>query len=74
MDEEKTMPLPEQKNSVVEKLEKCYGTKEVADFLGCSIPTAREIMNQKDFPLLRAGKNLRVYPGALKQWAMSRHT
>ena len=49
-----------------------YGTKEVAQMLGCSIPTAREIMQRPDFPLVMVGKNLRVYKAALEKWAMER--
>lgn len=73
MREEKTISLPEQENNK-EKLEKCYGSKEVAEILGCSIPTARDIMNQKNFPAQRVGKNFKVYPKALDQWLMERHT
>lgn len=49
-----------------------YGTKEVAKCLGCSIPVAREIMYRKDFPLIKVGKNLKVYKEAFEQWAMQR--
>lgn len=36
-------------------------TKQVAEALGCSLPTARNIMlKSADFPLLRIGKNFRV--------------
>ena len=35
-----------------------YDTKAVAKCLGCSIPTARNIMYRADFPLVKAGKNL----------------
>ena len=31
------------------------GTKEVAAILGCSLPTARHIMQRRDFPLIRVG-------------------
>ncbi len=30
-----------------------YGVKEVAELLGCSIPTAREIMKRSDFPCVK---------------------
>ena len=36
---------------------KFIGTKEVAQALGCSLPTARNIMLRADFPLIRVGKN-----------------
>lgn len=35
-------------------------TKDVANALGCSLPTARNIMMRADFPLLRVGKNFKV--------------
>ena len=50
-----------------------YGTEEVSVFLGCSIPTARQIMRRADFPLIMVGKNMRVSKKALKEWAISRH-
>lgn len=49
-----------------------YGTKEVAQCLGCSLPTAREIMQSYDFPLIRAGKNFKVAKPAFEKWAMER--
>ena len=49
-----------------------YGTKEVALSLGCSIPLAREIMHRPDFPLVRVGKNLKVYKDAFEKWASER--
>ena len=49
-----------------------YGTKDVAQLLGCSIPTAREIMQRPDFPLVMVGKSMRVYKEALIKWAMER--
>ena len=51
-----------------------YGTKDVARMLGCSVPTAREIMLRPDFPLIRVGRNLRVSREALEAWAMERRT
>lgn len=49
------------------------GTKEVAEALGCSLPTARQIMKRPDFPLIRCGKNMRVSYDAFMKWAESRH-
>ena len=72
MNDEKTIPL--QENQSTETPLTFYGTKEVASFFGCSVPTAREIMLRADFPLIRIGKNLKVYRQALEQWAMSRRT
>lgn len=56
-----------------EPIIKILNTKEVAVVLGCSIPTARNIMKRADFPLLRVGKNMRVSEHALIKWAESRH-
>ena len=47
-------------------------TKAVAKHLGCSLPTARQIMYRADFPLIKVGKNLRVERSALKEWAQKR--
>lgn len=51
---------------------KFIGTKEVAEVLGCSLPTARSIMMRGDFPLIRVGKNLKVEINALCEWAKKR--
>ena len=51
---------------------KFLNTKEVAVVLGCSVPTARNIMKRADFPLVRVGKNMRVSKQALVKWAESR--
>ena len=44
-------------------------TEEVAAALGCSVPTARNIMRRKDFPLVRVGKNMKVSKQAFLKWA-----
>ena len=49
-----------------------YGTRGVAQCLGCSLPTAREIMHRYDFPLIKVGKNLRVQKAAFEKWASER--
>lgn len=49
-----------------------YDTKTVAKCLGCSIPTARNIMYRADFPLVKVGKNLRVSKQAFEKWASER--
>lgn len=49
-----------------------YKTADVARLLQCSLVTAREIMRRADFPLIRAGKNLRVSKAAFEEWAMGR--
>lgn len=47
-------------------------TKDVAEALGCSLPTARKIMRRPSFPLIRAGKNFRVSKSAFLNWSGSR--
>lgn len=47
-----------------------YGVKEVADKLHCSIPTARDIMNRKDFPSKKIANTMRVSRPAFEQWSM----
>ncbi len=49
-----------------------YGVKEVAEKLQCSIPTAREIMNRKDFPSKKIANTLRVSRPAFEQWSMQK--
>lgn len=52
---------------------KFLNTKEVAEALGCSLPTARNIMlKSADFPLLRIGKNFRVNEQAFIEWSKKR--
>lgn len=53
---------------------KFYGTKDVARILGCSLPTARDVMMRYDIPLIRVGKNMKVSSKALEEWSMKRHT
>lgn len=51
---------------------KFIGTKEVAQALGCSLPTARNIMLRADFPLIRVGKNLKVELNVFLNWSQKR--
>lgn len=51
---------------------KFLNTREVANTLGCSLPTARNIMMRADFPLIRVGKNLKVELSAFQEWAKKR--
>ena len=44
-------------------------TKEVAEALGCSLPTARQVMLRADFPLIRVGKNFKVSEQAFIDWS-----
>ena len=39
----------------MESKTKLLNTKEVAQALSCSLPTARRIMQREDFPLIRVG-------------------
>lgn len=48
------------------------GTKDVANVLGCSLPTARSIMMRADFPLIRVGKNMKVSEQAFLEWSKKR--
>ena len=47
-------------------------TKDVANALGCSLPTARNIMMRADFPLLRVGKYFKVSEQAFIEWSKTR--
>ena len=51
---------------------KFLGTKEIAEALGCSLPTARNIMMRADFPLVRVGKNFKVSEQAFIEWSSKR--
>jgi len=51
---------------------KFLNTKDVAKALGCSLPTARQIMRRQDFPLIRVGKNMKVSNSAFLKWAETR--
>lgn len=51
---------------------KFIGTKDVARILGCSLPTARNIMLRADFPLVRVGKNFKVSQQAFIEWSKQR--
>lgn len=44
-------------------------TVDVAKLLNCSLPTARQVMHRKDFPLIKVGKNLKVELQAFKNWS-----
>ena len=52
---------------------KFLGTKEVAEALGCSLPTVRQIMMKYDFPLVRVGRAMKVEKGAFLEWSSHRH-
>ena len=62
-------PPVEETNTASNSEDEIYGTKEVAKFFHCSIPTAREIMRRDDFPLLKLGGKWMVLKSALIKWA-----
>lgn len=49
-----------------------YNTKKVAQMLGCSIPTARQLFYRNDFPALKIGKNYKVEKNAFEKWCSER--
>lgn len=49
-----------------------YKSSDVARMLGCSKPTAYQIMHRKDFPLVKAGNRMTAYKTAFEKWAMER--
>lgn len=51
---------------------KFMNTKQVTQALGCSMPTARQIMMRADFPLIRVGKNYTVSEQAFVEWSKKR--
>ena len=63
--------IAEKENYTDESLQ-FIGTKEIAQYMGCSIPVARQIMRRKDFPLVKCGKNLRVMKREFVRWASER--
>ena len=48
--------------------------KDVANYLECSLPTARKIMSRKDFPAIKIGKSLKVEATAFHEWTQKRRT
>ena len=59
-------------NSIDTETIKFLNTKQVAEALGCSLPTARGIMMRADFPLVRVGKNFKVSEQAFIEWSKTR--
>ena len=47
------------------------GTQEVATVMGCSVPTARQIMHSEGFPAIKVGNRLCVMVSSFKEWAAS---
>ena len=56
----------------MEEKDRLIDTKEVAKVLGCSLPTARRIMQREDFPLIRVGKNMKVNAEVFDEWTKNR--
>jgi hypothetical protein len=51
-----------------------YTTKDIAQMLGCSIPTARKLFYRKDGPrVIRVGKNFKVERRAFEAWCREKH-
>ncbi|MCC8073436.1 MAG: helix-turn-helix domain-containing protein [Clostridiales bacterium] len=46
-----------------------YTTADIAECLGCSLATARQLFRRADFPSLKIGKNYKVSKDAFEQWA-----
>ena len=47
--------------------------KDVAEAMGCSLPTARTLFYREDFPGLKIGKNYKVLKSAFIKWCSERH-
>ena len=45
---------------------------DVAEAMGCSIPTARQLFYREDFPAIKVGKNLKVLKSAFISWCSER--
>ena len=48
------------------------GTKEIAQYMGCSLPVARQIMHRRDFPLVKVGRSLKTMRSSFIEWASER--
>lgn len=60
-------------NSISEDADLVFLTPmDVAEAMGCSIPTARQLFYREDFPALKVGKNLKVLKSAFITWASER--
>lgn len=68
----KHMTNKELKNTESQNNLRFLSTKEVAEALGCSLPTARKVMYRADFPLIRVGKNFKVSEQAFIDWSSRR--
>lgn len=68
----KHMTNKELQNTELQNNLRFLSTKEVAEALGCSLPTARKVMYRADFPLIRVGKNFKVSEQAFIDWSSRR--
>jgi excisionase family DNA binding protein len=68
----KNMTNKELQNTESQNNLRFLSTKEVAEALGCSLPTARKVMYRADFPLIRVGKNFKVSEQAFIDWSSRR--
>lgn len=50
------------------KDDRFYSPTEFADLRGCSLPTAQEIFNSKDFPSENFGKEKVALGSAIREW------
>lgn len=52
---------------------KLLSSQDVANLLGCSLPTARKTMREdKDFPLVRVGRQYKVSLEGFRAWSNKR--
>lgn len=49
-----------------------YNTQDIANMMGCSIATARQLFYRSDFPTIKVGKNLKVSRQAFETWCLER--
>ena len=56
------------------KDDKFYSPTEFAELRGCSLPTAQEIFNSKDFPSENYGKEKTALGSAIRNWYSQKRT
>ena len=52
----------------LEQKRACMVTKDIAFEVGCSLPTAYEIVNREDFPKIRYGRKIIIPREAFERW------
>lgn len=60
--------LEELLSGIPREKEKLIGAEEISEFLGISKRRAYELMELKNFPLVRIGSSKRVHPKAFENW------